>query len=1096
VLTHYKTKKSTVFYLPSPSISLRFLKRVFAISLLIISLLLCNQLASARPNFTTPTNNYNVQQNDLTVVADEKLVEFSSYTFNEILIESEVLWFDDIEKSKHLIRNALAKVNLEEYSDTIKARVYHLLGKTLVEDRNKEKTKIMSGLDSLLKCIDIKKRCYGDGHLELAKTYNYLGIAYFKLRQYGQAEVYYKNSAQILIENNAINRSYYDANLNLGIVNAIYGQYDTAYDYFNTASYVLDSIGSSVDSVLVARFHLNYGLLSTLMGKFDDAIQHYSIAELIYKEIYGPNNPRIATINNNMGTNAYYKYDYTRALLYFKEALNIFIEADMDIVDVPKSYNNLSSVSMKTASYTESVQYCLSGLESVSNNYIELLLLQNLASSYAYLGNNDKAEYYYLVAIDLLRSTPVEPAKQISLYIEYADFLDGIKQFEKSKTFYEIALQILNSQQLRDSKLYATLLGQFGDYYRHSRSNMDSALIYYNRAIVAWNNILVSVGTAQQESFDDIRFLDAYLGKAQVLLHRFNEEQRIELLQESFDIYEWALEKAIAITGNLDSENQLLLNEQLENAYKEVIHIAYNLHLETSDSDYKDMAFKYAEHSKSSVLLAAVQNNNALKTTDVPQEVVEMEQQIQLNINGMKKLLLDEQTKEKPVALTIEFINSRLLQLMDTYDSLVDQIEQNYPLYFGLKYDKSVVELAEVKDKLMDDEVLLEYVLSDSLLTMFCIGNNINHFSQTKVDTVFAKALHNLVSIRNTNISNQRKHDLETFVADANTLWNYLVSPVCEQIQGKKLIIVPDGLLGYLSFDLLLASSQVPGEIDYKALPYLFKEFPLSYSYSSSLRYNSFFQSKETNAEGLIAFAPDNNLDRKGRTGLGYLPFSANEVLEVNQVYGGESYLDANATKSRFLSDAVNYRIVHLAMHTVINDTLPMFSELLFYADNKDADSFNSKLHTYELFGLDLAAELVVLSACNTGTGRLQKGEGIMSLARGFIYSGVPSIVMTLWEAQDLATAGIMKQFYLNLKTGDRKDVALQKAKMDFLANANRLKSHPYYWSSFLVAGETRSIEDNYKRTTYTHWIIYAGILFLVLLIIATFIKKKERKKT
>ncbi|MCF6342338.1 MAG: CHAT domain-containing protein, partial [Bacteroidales bacterium] len=245
----------------------------------------------------------------------------------------------------------------------------------------------------------------------------------------------------------------------------------------------------------------------------------------------------------------------------------------------------------------------------------------------------------------------------------------------------------------------------------------------------------------------------------------------------------------------------------------------------------------------------------------------------------------------------------------------------------------------------------------------------------------------------------------------------------------------------------------------------------------------------------LIAFAPEyKQLRTGGGGGLSLLPNSGNEAKEVTAVFGGKAYLGEDATKPRFLKEALDYRIIHLAMHTWINDSLPMFSELLFYEDAGKASS--GKLYTYEVFGLKLAAELVVLSACNTGSGRLQKGEGIMSLARGFKYAGVPSIILTLWEVQDKATSGIMKQFYLYLKEGDSKDVALQKAKLDFLDNANRLKSHPYYWSSFLITGDAEQIVKN-EEGSNSMQLIYSGIaLFVLLLGVALFWKIKERKKT
>ncbi len=112
-------------------------------------------------------------------------------------------------------------------------------------------------------------------------------------------------------------------------------------------------------------------------------------------------------------------------------------------------------------------------------------------------------------------------------------------------------------------------------------------------------------------------------------------------------------------------------------------------------------------------------------------------------------------------------------------------------------------------------------------------------------------------------------------------------------------------------------------------------------------------------------------------------------------------------------------------------------------------------LNTYELFGLHLPGQLAVLSACNTGSGKLERGEGIISLARGFFYAGIPSVVMTLWEIEDHSSADLMARFYENLKLGLPNDIALQQAKIAYLEGAGKLQSHPYFWAGYVSIGKT-----------------------------------------
>ncbi len=175
-------------------------------------------------------------------------------------------------------------------------------------------------------------------------------------------------------------------------------------------------------------------------------------------------------------------------------------------------------------------------------------------------------------------------------------------------------------------------------------------------------------------------------------------------------------------------------------------------------------------------------------------------------------------------------------------------------------------------------------------------------------------------------------------------------------------------------------------------------------------------------------------------------------------------------------------------MHALIDDENPLSSKLIFDQNNSDTieDGF---LHTYEIYNLNLNAELAVLSACKTGTGKLSKGEGIMSLARGFLYAGVPGIVMTLWAIEDISSANIITQFYKLLKDGEKKDFALRNAKLEYLKNANQLQSHPYFWAAYVQIGDNTPISNNNRFIYY-----FLGVGCLVVLAIVAIIYKRKRK--
>jgi CHAT domain-containing protein len=210
------------------------------------------------------------------------------------------------------------------------------------------------------------------------------------------------------------------------------------------------------------------------------------------------------------------------------------------------------------------------------------------------------------------------------------------------------------------------------------------------------------------------------------------------------------------------------------------------------------------------------------------------------------------------------------------------------------------------------------------------------------------------------------------------------------------------------------------------------------------------------------------------------------EVSNVINIFHGDIFNNEKATESNFKLNSEGYDVLHLAMHTIIDDEDPMYSKMVFSMGN---DSTNDGyLNTFEIYNLNLKAQLAVLSACNTGSGKIRNGEGIMSLARGFIYAGVPSIVMTLWEVDDKSGADIMTNFYSYLKDGQAKDKALQNAKLEYLSTASQLRAHPYFWSAYVNVGNSNPLRKSHKYEL----VIYASILFLA---IFAFIFYRRQKK-
>jgi CHAT domain-containing protein len=251
----------------------------------------------------------------------------------------------------------------------------------------------------------------------------------------------------------------------------------------------------------------------------------------------------------------------------------------------------------------------------------------------------------------------------------------------------------------------------------------------------------------------------------------------------------------------------------------------------------------------------------------------------------------------------------------------------------------------------------------------------------------------------------------------------------------------------------------------YRNLKYVMDILDVSYTYSATFLAETVKKDYKRWSNNAIAFAPDYPepidiekvlMNRQSETGVLHdLPYARLEAEFVSEITHGKLYVNERARELTFKNEAGNYDIIHLAMHTLLNDKDPMRSTLVFSRKDSVEDGL---LKAYEIYGIPLKAKMVVLSSCNTGSGLMSSGEGILSLARGFIYSGSQSVVMSMWEIEDRSGTEIIKMFYENLKKGHSKSVSLRKARIKYLLNADQLRSHPYFWSSLVVYGDNSSL--------------------------------------
>ncbi|MEM6806248.1 MAG: CHAT domain-containing protein, partial [Bacteroidota bacterium] len=305
----------------------------------------------------------------------------------------------------------------------------------------------------------------------------------------------------------------------------------------------------------------------------------------------------------------------------------------------------------------------------------------------------------------------------------------------------------------------------------------------------------------------------------------------------------------------------------------------------------------------------------------------------------------------------------------------------------------------------------------------------------------------------------------------------------------QSLLIIPDGLLAYLPFEVLL-EKEASQPYSYKSFPYLLRKYAITYEYSASTLCEA-IESNRSAEYSYAGFAPEYRGDdsflpagiqkvRKSMPNISLtkLRFNQEEVQQVAKLMQGTSVLGGAATEYRFKRDADRYDILHLAMHAFLDDDEALKSGLVFSHEEDSLE--DGVLHAYELYKMDLKAQLVVLSACHTAGGKLARGEGILSLTRAFKFAGCPNIISSFWQADDKSTQVLMEDFFQQLKTSSSAAESIQAVKLSYLKQASEVQAHPSNWAAWTLIGDPEALSSKRTQTSRI-------LLFFILLLISGF---------
>jgi CHAT domain-containing protein/tetratricopeptide (TPR) repeat protein len=931
-----------------------------------------------------------------------------------------------------------------------------------------------------------------------------------------------------LRENNVDNLASSTSQFYIGAYYHLAGNYSEAINWFKLSSSIRKQM--NCDDEIQAKCLFNLGLAYYYLGDYR-RMEQYTLESLeIDKKLYGESSPVLLKGLSTLVSAYFGLNEYNKAISYGNSALKL-INGDKEIysADIAILYINIGACHARLSDYSKAVLYLekaesiyKEGSLAVDDNYINLL--NTLAVTYFFLGLNDKSDVYFRKGIETIKTS--KSALSLNLINSFAIVLGNAGQVHKGESLIINSLKEAKSFFGSDSREYIEVLKNYAEYLRTFELDIKKSLLLYEQCIDYLTNheedislkdpvflgyaLSLSVNGESNKALETIQkllFSEVQQNKTYSTL----ENPEISLIEPDlwsinvlkakykilWDIYTRQKDYSFLVAASRTSElivallekvriniseedSRLILGDRYRDSYLFAIRDFDLCYKKTGNETYRDKAFEYSEKSKVAGLLASTRE---LKATQfhIPSDIAELERRLKKEISFYNARISQESAIKSTDPSVVSEWKSIVFNATQKRDSLISLFEKKYPEYYKIKYNTEVVNPDDIPKIAGRNANYLNYVVSDTILYIFLVNKRYKELLTIPVDSAFfdnIRQFRNLLSLPTSNA----KSSFIKYLEVGNILYKTIFEPTRKYLISNKLLISPDNILSYIPFEAIPAG-QVSGEKTlYKDIPYLMDEFRISYTYSATFQAESFKKDHDF-SNSVIAFAPvyTGSIDvdsllitRQARLSkLHDLPFARIEAEYITNLTGGKLCINNGAKESIFKAEAGKYDIIHLAMHTVLNDQYPMYSKMLFYQEKDSIEDGN--LNTYEVYGIPLKAKMVTLSACNTGSGILHSGEGILSLARGFIYSGSQSVIMSMWEIEDRSGTEIVENFYRYLRKGATKSTALRKARIDYLIRSDMLRSHPYFWSSLVIYGNNAPL---YYSGRWIMFIVSILILF------------------
>ncbi|MBA2611503.1 MAG: CHAT domain-containing protein [Bacteroidetes bacterium] len=851
---------------------------------------------------------------------------------------------------------------------------------------------------------------------------------------------------------------------------------------------------STIKSEL-ADYKLNYGTAQILSEQNISAgIENLKEAVTLYSSSKEPNAAKLATCYQNLAV-AYTDYaDYEQAKVYNEKSAAI--KKQLGISD-PESQLNAGNIFFYQGNTTKAIYAYSQALMLYEKKYgyghhKHITAIENIAEATTKI-NAAAANQVYKYLLDIYKNDELKQANVLakigSVYLVYSQFDTARIFYDKAKRIYKkkndaAGLVNLRNQEgvlamgqnnfVEAEKIFLEIINLNGNKknsYFNCKTHNNLALVQYeqqlfDKAIQSSNNaIALNVNTSGQ-----LQFKDENLRSKKIL---FKSTAKQALLKKNATDLKIAL-KQYNDLKNSNKEKETVDEFSLKMGTKNdeyklnviALMICNELFKNTKDETYLYNAAEITEDCKSVMIKKALKDIDCKKLSGVPQDLIVAERKtIEQCEQLAQSLNMNELTEEDGIRFS-----NKLKELYAQEDSIKLVIKNKYPKYDQLR-NAQKSDTKTIQQKLAANDAIINFIYNAEFSAAIIISNK-------RIDLVELKnnkgSEENITAYRDGITVN----DYNIIADNAYGLYKNMFSKIdsiLKQLQIKKITIVPDGPLFFFPFESMVKTKPKPSD-NFSSLDYLIKSYEVNYLYAASLALTQ-DQAQSDASKDYIAIAPvfsEKNevaqtrnvvfkseiFGKKKRsfladgTFINPLPGTLEEVDAVSKhlIEKGQkcTVLKFNMANEKNIKEAnlQDYKIIHFATHGFVNEDRPNFSGLIL-AQNGDTE--DNILFASEIYNLSLNADLVALSACQTGLGTVSEGEGLIGLSRGFMYAGAKNLLVSLWPVSDEGTSTLMVDFFSNPnKTGYSS--SLQRSKLSLIAKPDL--ASPFYWAPFILIGK------------------------------------------